>query len=305
MQPAGTDMIKGRFAPSPTGRMHLGNAFAALVSWLSVKSRGGVWLLRHEDLDRERCPRAFAEQIEKDLKRLGLDWDEGGLEGRGGAGPYVQSERNHIYEREFRKIEPLTYPCWCSRSDILAASAPHESDGRVVYAGTCRNRKDRPDGPASTRLIVPDREIEFTDLCYGPVSVNLSTHCGDYIVRRKDGVWAYQFAVVADDALMGVTEVVRGRDLLLSAAQQKYLFGLLGYPAPEFGHFPLLCGKDGERLSKRDGALDLDSCRYPEEIIGKLAHLAGLTDRPEPCRAEELIPLFSWKRMPREDITIF
>ena len=295
-------MVKGRFAPSPTGRMHLGNALAALLSWLSARSRGGSWLLRHEDLDRERCPRRFAEMVEADLRRLGLDWDEGGLEGRGGAGPYLQSLRDDIYAEQFARIEALTYPCHCSRSDILSASAPHESDGRVVYPGTCRNAPRDIPGPASTRLIVPDRDIVFTDAHYGETSVNLARHCGDFIVRRKDGVWAYQFAVVVDDALMGVTEVVRGRDLLLSAAQQIYQFELLGFTPPTYAHFPLLCAPDGERLSKREGALDLDAWRSPEDVVGYLAWLSGLIDSPQACRPEELIGQFSWDKVPLEDI---
>lgn len=315
-------MVKGRFAPSPTGRMHIGNVMAALLSWLSVRKEGGTWLLRHEDLDPDRSHLDYAAQIEADLLRLGLEWDEGGLQGRGGisggclsgsagvsasnAGPYVQSQRGGIYEEQFERIRQLTYPCWCTRADILAAQAPHESDGRVVYPGTCRRyvNGNVPDGPAAVRLVVPDREIRFTDLHYGPQGVNLSQHCGDFVVRRKDGGWAYQFAVVVDDALMGVTEVVRGRDLLLSTAQQLYLFDLLGFTPPLYAHFPLLCSQDGRRLSKRDAAADIDAYRSPEQLIGFLGCAAGLTDRPEPCRAGELVPLFSWDKVPLEDIRL-
>lgn len=271
-------MRKGRFAPSPTGRMHLGNVYAAYWSWRSAKESGGDWLLRIEDLDPQRSRREWAELIEDDLRWLGLDWDEGGLEGKGDTGPYVQSERGAIYEEHFERLRAmgLVYPCRCRRADLLAASAPHQSDGRVVYSGRCR--PGNGDEPASAegcawRLMVPDREIRFVDRYCGEQRVNLARDCGDFVVRRSDGVWAYQLAVVVDDALMGVTEVIRGRDLLLSAAQQIYLYELLGYEAPEFGHLPLLTNERGERLSKRDKSLGMDELRRrysPAEVLAFL-----------------------------------
>lgn len=308
--------MKGRFAPSPTGRMHLGNVYSALLSWLSAKSQGGAWVLRIEDLDPQRSRRAFAEQCEEDLQWLGLPWDEGGLAGIGSdasAISYVQSMRGEIYEHYLRQLtdKGLTYPCYCSRADIMATQAPHESDGRIVYAGTCR--PDRlvlpvPDRKPSTRLIVPDETIAFEDSHYGPQQVNLARHCGDFILRRADGAWAYQLAVVVDDALMGITEVVRGRDLLLSAPQQIYLYRLLGFEVPTFCHLPLLCNEAGQRLCKRDKSLDLGeirrSGRPPEEVIGHLAFYAGLISRPEPVAAKELIGEFSWDKVPTEDICL-
>ena len=260
------DACKGRFAPSPTGRMHLGNIFTALISWLDAKSRGGTWLLRIEDLDTQRSRYEYARLIEDDLSWLGLEWDEGGLDDTGDAAPYSQSRRSGIYAGCLSRLEAtgFTYPCRCTRAGIMAARAPHQRDGRVIYGGTCH--------------------------------FNLARECGDFILRRADGAWAYQLAVVVDDALMGVTRVVRGCDLLLSAAQQIYLYGLLGFRAPEFAHVPLLCNGAGQRLSKRDGALDMESLRRthtPGQLVGRLAFMAGLTVSPEPCSPSDLVPLFS------------
>ncbi len=302
--------MKGRFAPSPTGRMHLGNVYSALLSWLSVRSQGGAWVLRIEDLDPQRSRRAFARQVEDDLRWLGLDWDE----------YYVQSERGEIYAHYLNilKEKGLTYPCYCTRADIMATQAPHESDGRIVYAGTCRPKRMEEAWlnvgahPSSrqpaTRIVVPDEEIGFVDGHYGAQSVNLARHCGDFVVQRADGAWAYQLAVVVDDALMGITEVVRGRDLLLSAPQQIYLYRLLGFEVPVFCHLPLLCNLEGQRLCKRDKSLDLGEIRKaghsPESVIGKLAFYAGLTRRAEPVSASELVAEFSWQKVPSEDILI-
>lgn len=319
--------IKGRFAPSPSGRMHLGNAYAAFLSWLSAKSKGGTWLLRIEDLDPQRCRMEYALQMEDDLRWLGFDWDEGGTEQRGVNGPYVQSRRNDIYEHYLSVLREkgITYPCHCTRAEIMATQAPHESDGRIVYQGTCRpdylNGLDTlnpfqlhpvhspaTDGEGSTvRLYVPDREISFTDGHYGPQAVNLAQHCGDFALRRKDGAWAYQLAVVVDDALMRVTEVVRGRDLLLSSAQQIYLYSLLDTPSPTFIHHPLLCNDAGQRLCKRDKSMDMGIIRQnckAEEIIGMLAFHAGITDRMEALSLREALHEFDWKKVPCQDIIL-
>lgn len=296
--------VKGRFAPSPTGRMHLGNVFSALLSWLSAKSKGGKWLLRIEDIDPQRSHREYAQLIMDDLHWLGLEWDEG---------PYWQSERGDIYEHYLSILEDmhLTYPCYCTRADILATQAPHESDGRVVYKGTCRNLDPNlRHGPAATRMRVPDQGkgiVEFTDGHYGTHSVDLTTQCGDFIIRRKDGAWAYQLAVVVDDALMGVTEVVRGRDLLLSSPQQIYLAQTLGFTPPQFIHLPLLCNKAGQRLSKRDNSLSMAELREhfsAEQIIGKLAAAAGLIAEDIPIKAQELMTNFDWGKIGKEDIVV-
>lgn len=293
--------MKGRFAPSPTGRMHLGNVYTALMSWLSVRRRGGSWVLRIEDLDPQRSRREYARLIEDDLHWLGLDWDEGGLDDRGPAGPYSQSRRSHLYAEALERLRAmgLTYGCTCRRADIMATQAPHQSDGRIIYAGTCRpagmpRRVSEPEAPHSVRLFVPDETIEFTDLICGPQRCNLARECGDFILRRADGAWAYQLAVVVDDALMGITEVMRGSDLLLSTAQQIHLYRLLGYPVPAFAHLPLLCNEQGVRLSKRDRSLAMDELRRtstPAEVIGRLAHIAGLIPAPEPLTAARLLAL--------------
>lgn len=247
--------------------MHLGNIFAAYCSYMSAKEKGGKWILRIEDLDPQRSRLEYARMIEDDLAWLGLDWDEGGLDNRGPNGPYRQSERSDFYAEYLKKLVDSgnTYTCRCRRADILATQAPHQSDGRIIYAGTCRPSPAPPfppsDSAGAIRLYVPDREIEFIDRLCGPQKVNLAKECGDFILRRADGAWAYQLAVVVDDALMGVTEVVRGRDLLLSAAQQLYLYDLLGLPAPEFAHIPLICNDQGIRLSKRDASMGMDMLR--------------------------------------------
>lgn len=310
--------MTGRFAPSPTGRMHLGNVFAALISWLSARKEGGKWILRIEDLDPQRSRIDHARLIEDDLAWLGLDWDEGGVDGKGPNGPYCQSMRGEIYKEALEKLQAtgLTYPCFCTRADIMATQAPHESDGRVVYAGTCRPSRlggsfdeatvDRPE--RAIRLYVPDKDMTFTDKLYGSQTVNLAAHCGDFVLRRADGAWAYQLAVVVDDALMGVTEVVRGSDLLLSSAQQIYLYDLLGYPAPQFAHVPLLCNEKGIRLSKRDSSLSMEELRKeytPSHLIGQLAYIAGILPEPFPISARGLLPLFSWSAiLPHPAITI-
>lgn len=278
----------GRFAPSPTGRMHLGNVYAALKSWLSVKRRGGRWILRIEDLDPGRSRREFAELMEDDLRWLGLVWDEGGLADVGCHGPYSQSRRGALYEEALARLRAtgLTYACTCTRADIMASSAPHQSDGRIIYGGRCRPstfpcHETPPSGRHAVRIYAPDRDVVFTDRNFGSQCVNLARECGDFVLRRADGAWAYQLAVVVDDALMGVTEVVRGVDLMLSAAQQIYLFELLGYEAPEYAHVPLLLNADGRRLAKRDASAGMDALRRkcsPEEVAAMVLDPAELAD---------------------------
>lgn len=305
--------VIGRFAPSPTGRMHLGNVFAALMSWLSARSRGGRWVLRIEDLDPQRSRREYAVQLEDDLEWLGLNWDEGGTVGTGPSAPYMQSRRGDIYRHALSKLEAsgFTYPCFCTRADIMATQAPHQNDGRIVYVGTCRPSRmphvsAETSRPHATRIFVPDEDICFEDRVFGPQSVNLARHCGDFVLRRADGAWAYQLAVVVDDAAMGVTEVVRGCDLLLSAAQQLYLYKMLGLRPPEYAHIPLICNTEGRRLSKRDKSLDMGNLRQhytPGQIIGYLAYTAGLTSSTKPISAHDLIGYFDWSKItPTEKI---
>ncbi len=307
--------VRGRFAPSPSGRMHLGNLFSALLAWLSVRAAGGVMVLRMEDLDPDRCRTEYAAQLAEDLRWLGLDWDEGYQRG-GPRGPYLQSRRTGRYAAAFALLERrgLIYPCFCTRAERLAASAPHRADGQAVYGGICRTltRTEREERAAirrpAWRIQVPDREFSFVDGLQGEYRENLLRDCGDFILRRSDGVYAYQLAVVCDDGDMEITQVVRGRDLLDSTPRQLYLYELLGLRPPEFYHVPLLLAPGGRRLSKRDGDLDMGALRKtytPEGLTGYLAHLAGLTDRPDPVTPQELVPLFAWSKVPRDDITIY
>ena len=303
-------MTRGRFAPSPTGRMHLGNVYAALLSWLAAKSKGGEWVLRIEDIDPGRSRQEFADRIMDDLEWLGLTWD--------GEVTY-QSQRQDIYEHYFDLLrkDGLLYPCFCSRADLLATQAPHESDGRVVYKGTCRNMSPAhyPQGiTPAWRMRVPDETIETTDGHYGTYRVHLPTEIGDFIVRRKDGAFAYQLVVVVDDLMTGITEVVRGRDLLLSTPQQLFMARILRdlekeeiFPQVNYIHFPLLINEAGQRLSKRDKSLNMGVLRKQhsaKDIIGKIAHLAGLTPTPSPIAPQDLRLAFSWDNIPVEDIIV-
>ena len=299
--------VVGRFAPTPSGRMHLGNVASCLVAWLSARSAGGRMVLRIEDLDPRAQSREAARLIMDDLRWLGLDWDEG---------PYYQSERGELYAAAIARLGDgpatglhLTYPCFCTRSELHAASAPHASDGTYVYAGTCRGlspeevTRRSAVRPPATRLRVPDANdptgaICFRDLAYGPQREVLATECGDFLVRRSDGVVAYQLAVVVDDGEMGVTQVVRGHDLLGSCARQIYLQRLLGYAEPAYGHVPLLVAPDGRRLSKREHDLDLGALREryagPEPLLGAIASRLGLAEPGEPVSADTLAARFSW-----------
>ena len=239
----------GRFAPSPSGRMHMGNLWSCLLAWLSARSAGGRMVLRLEDLDPDRCRQEYSDQVMRDLEWLGLDWDEA---------PVYQSQRAQAYTEAFRALEEqgLIYPCYCTRAQRLAASAPHRSDGLQVYDGRCarltaqeREELERTRRPA-WRVRVPEKTIAFCDLLYGNYSEDLKRDCGDFIVRRSDGVYAYQLAVVVDDAAMGVTQVVRGSDLLSSTPRQLWLQEALGLPHPKYGHLPLLLSPEGRRLAR-------------------------------------------------------
>ena len=291
--------VVGRFAPTPSGRMHLGNVFAALVAWLSVRSKDGQMVLRMEDLDTQRTSGEFAEILRQDLRWLGLDWD---------VETAPQSRRSAVYDRYFEKMmdEGLLYPCYCTRSQLHSVNAPHLSDGTYVYPGTCRNLAEPPAGrKPAWRVIVPDKVWSFEDRVQGHYSLNLATDCGDMVVRRADGVYVYQLAVTVDDGEAGVTEVVRGMDLLSSAPRQMYLQELLGFSHPEYGHVPMLLAPDGRRLSKRDKDLDLGELQKhmtPEALIGNLAYAAGLIEKYEPVAPKELARDFCWKKLNGDSI---
>ena len=294
--------LVGRFAPTPSGRMHLGNVFAAMVAWLSVRSRGGALVLRMEDLDTQRTSEEYAQILRDDLQWLGLDWD---------TETPPQSQRSATYDRYFEMLADmdLLYPCYCTRSQLHNVNAPHLSDGTYVYAGTCRNLNDTQraafDRNPAWRVIVPDKEWVLEDMAQGTYQENLITDCGDFVVRRADGVYVYQLAVTVDDGEAGVTEVVRGQDLLSSAPRQMYLQQLFGFAHPAYGHVPMLLAPDGRRLSKRDKDLDLGYLRQhvsPEQLLGTLAFSAGITDRREALSARELASVFTWEKLKKEAI---
>lgn len=277
--------------------MHAGNIFAALVAWLVAKSQGGRMVLRVEDLDRERSKPRFVSDVQRDFESLGLTWDEG---------PYFQHDRDEAYRAAFDALagRNLVYPCFCTRADLHAASAPHRGE-KPVYPGTCRSLSadERSARAAATgrvpaeRLIVPDRVYGLDDLVQGPYTQNLARDCGDFLVRRSDGAFAYQLAVVVDDAEQGVNSVVRGMDLLCSTPQQIYLQELLGLPGAVYAHVPLIVGERDRRLSKRDRDAALDELlvrfKTPAAIIGHIAGLTGLAPSADPVTPEELLPLFS------------
>ena len=290
----------GRFAPTPSGRMHLGNVFSALMAWASVRSQNGSLILRVEDLDIRAHNPQYTSLLLDDLQWLGLTWDKG---------PYYQSRRTELYQEALLDLrqQGLLYPCFCSRADLHAAQAPHASDGTYVYAGTCRNlsqseRKELSSHKIpATRIHVPNKIYAFEDKVYGSTSQNLAESCGDFIVQRADGVFAYQLAVVVDDADMGITEVVRGSDLLSSTPRQLYLQDVLGLSHLTYAHLPLLVAPDGRRLSKRNHDLDLGVLRSqgktPEEILGFLAYCVGLTEENEPHSAVQIANRFSWETL--------
>ena len=294
--------VVGRFAPTPSGRMHLGNVFAALIAWASVRSQDGEMVLRMEDLDTQRTSADFAAVLRDDLNWLGLDYDRE---------TPPQSRRSDTYDRYFEILREkgLIYPCYCTRSQLHSVNAPHLSDGTYVYTGTCRDltEADRAkfDRKPAWRVIVPDRLWQVEDLVQGHYELNLYDQCGDMVMRRADGIYVYQLAVTVDDGESGVTEVVRGMDLLSSAPRQMYLQELFGFPHPAYGHVPMLLAPDGRRLSKRDRDLDLGELRKrvtPQQLIGTLAFAAGLIDQNTPISARELAGEFSWDKLSGENI---
>ena len=308
-----TRPVVGRFAPSPSGYMHIGNLLAMLLAWLDCRSQNGEMVFRMEDLDPARSKPAFAEAMAEDLRWLGLDWDRGWP----GDETYAQSKRTAIYEDAFETLRArdLIYPCWCTRSERLAAaSAPHpgerEHDGgcRCAHMSQAQREAMKLTGRRPAwKLRCPDEGITVLDGHYGAFTQNPAREVGDFIIRRSDGVFAYQLAVSVDDMLMGITRVVRGRDLLSSAPRQKWLIETLGGTAPDYCHGPLLTGDGAGKLSKRLGSLSTQVLRgekRPEEVLGTLSYLCGLTGTDGSVTARELISVFSWEKIRREDILI-
>lgn len=303
-------MTRGRYAPSPTGELHLGNASTALAAWLAARACGGSFVLRMEDLDRPRVQPGAAQRILDDLTWLGLDWDEGPDRG-GSHAPYEQSRRGEHYDRAFARLVEgsRVYPCFCSRKDVAAAaSAPQAQGDEVFYPGTCRTlapavaqERIAQGKPHAWRFRVDERAIPgFVDLVRGPQEGRPET-TGDFVVRRADGTAAYQLAVVVDDAAMGIQEVVRGDDLLASTPRQLLLYSALGLPAPRFAHVPLLLGPDGVRLSKRHQGTSIHELRKTgvssRAIVGLLARLLGLVAERAPLTPAMLVPGFAFERI--------
>lgn len=297
--------VRGRYAPSPTGTTHLGNASTALLAWLSARAGGGAFVLRLEDLDRLRVVPGSAESIILDLRWLGLDWDEG-PDAPGPYEPYAQSERRSHYDAAFATLRAagLVYPCFCSRKDIQsAASAPQAPGDEAVYPGTCRDLE--PDDvalriasrrPHAWRFRVEEAKApEFVDRVHGRYVAEPGS-IGDFVVRRADGVPAYQLAAVVDDIAMEISEVVRGDDLLSSTVRQLLLYRAFAATPPAFAHVPLILGDDGIRLSKRHQGVTLKEMREAGAtagaIVGRLAHRHGLRKSTDPVSARDLIADF-------------
>ena len=309
-------MITGRLAPTPSGYLHLGNARSFLLAWLWARSQGGRVVMRVEDIDLPRCSRELRDQALSDLEWLGLDWDEGPHAGDA-IGPYDQSTRFEHYRRALDKLVQAgrAYPCVCSRKDIEEATrAPHGDEG-AVYPGTCRGRfatfaeaAEFAKSPPAWRFAFEDAPISFQDEIQGPITIK-PRELGDFVLWRKDGLPSYQLAVTVDDATMGITQVLRGRDLIQSTARQLALYKALALPAPkQWAHVPLMLAQDKRRLAKRDGDLSLKALRErgvkPERVIALCAHSAGLMPRTENVYARELVAIFATNNITKQDLTL-
>jgi glutamyl-tRNA synthetase len=299
--------VVGRLAPSPTGAQHLGNARTYLIAWLSARSQAGRVVLRIEDLDVSRVKPGAIDEAREDLHWLGLDWDGDAI---------VQTQRLPFYRAAFERLKSLglIYPCTCTRADIeRSASAPHAEHEGPIYPGTCSHRRAADadalaDRPYAWRLRGGDETIAYDDGIRGKVSLNLHQIGGDFVVWRSAGTPAYQLAVVVDDADQGVTEVIRGDDLIPSTPRQLLLYRMLGLTPPRFLHVPLVVDAAGRRLAKRQGDTHLRSLREagvePQTVLGVLAWSCGWLDRVEPISLGELLPRFRLGRIPREPFVV-
>ena len=311
---------RGRFAPSPTGGLHLGSALVALAAWLSVRSQGGMYLWRVEDLDGPRVVPGAAEIQMEEARWLGLDWDEGPEVG-GPHAPYCQSERSALYEDALARLAEAgrLFPCHRSRKDLRAlATAPHGHEGLPPYPASLRPQALAPDWfghyradptpDAALRFRVADDPVTFADCVQRTITEDVAAEVGDFVLKRRDGVYAYQLAVVVDDLAMGITEVVRGADLLDSTARQIHLIEALGGTPPAYAHVPLLVKETGEKLSKRNDALTMatlcEEAIAPEAVVGWLAHALGQLDMPRRVSPPDLIATFDWARVPAGRITV-
>ena len=306
---------RGRYAPSPTGLLHVGSARTALAAWLSVQAQDGLFAMRVEDLDAPRTVPGMADAILDDLRWMGLDWDHGPDIG-GPDVPYRQSARSEHYEAALALLHERgrLFPCRVSRKDLQElASAPHGTGGLPPYPPELRPQQlppgwfdafrgtDTPD--AALRFEVAPGPVTFEDAVCGAVTEHVDAAVGDFVLKRRDGVYAYQLAVVVDDLLMGVSEVVRGQDLLDSTGRQIQLIEALGGVRPTYAHVPLVVNEEGEKLSKRDESLTIRSLRTagitPHAFVGYLGYSLGLLPEATPCTPADLVPLFDWRRIPR------
>ena len=304
--PESPTAIVGRFAPSPSGPMHLGNARTALAAWLDVRVRGGRMLLRLEDLDRDRCRAAFADPIRRDLEWLGLAWD---------AETPPQSRRSDAYDAALSRLSAAgrLYECFCSRRELAVASAPHGASGGR-YPGTCRDLSSegraarRAAGRTpSLRLRLPAGPVTIHDRLLGVFDEVPGRTMGDVVVRRSDGLHSYQLAVVVDDAADGVTDVLRGDDLLPSAGCQVVLQELLDLDRVSYAHVPLVLGADGRRLAKRHGAVAIAELRESgvpaEQVVGRLGQTLGI-ETGGVAAPEDLVGEFALDRISRDPVAL-
>ncbi|MEZ4695293.1 MAG: tRNA glutamyl-Q(34) synthetase GluQRS [Rhodothermales bacterium] len=307
-------MIRGRWAPSPTGLLHVGSARTALTAWLSVRSQGGVFIWRTEDLDSDRVVRDAEHEAMEDLRWLGLDWDEGpDVDGPGG--PFRQSQRIPVYDRALARLyeSEFLFPCSLSRADVREAVSAPEGNG-LAYPAHLRPSVVRPDwfenplAEESVRFRVDPGLVTFEDRLFGQVSTDVSSETGDFVLKRKDGIYAYQLAVVVDDAAMGITEVVRGADLIDSTPRQILLYRALGEQPPAFGHIPIAVSPDGDKLSKRHNSLTIRSLRDsgvdPGDLCGYLAWTLGLIEQRRPIQPRELVAAFAWESLTRDRLIV-
>lgn len=306
--------LRSRLAPSPTGYLHLGNAWSFLLCWLGTRAGGGRLVLRMEDIDPDRSRLEYADAIRRDLEWLGLDWDEGP---GGPYAPYVQSEKGRRYTEVLQALYAAgqTYPCYCTRKELKSmASAPHAEDAGPIYPGTCltlsaaqRLERERGGRKATVRLNGAGT-YRFADLIQGEVDLSWEQCGGDFPLRRSDGVISYQLAVAVDDLDQRISLVVRGADILPSTPRQMRLLELLGTSVPRYAHVPLLLDHEGERLAKRHQSRELRALRAagvsPCAIVGYLGYRAGLIDNARPCVPAELLAAFAWEKLPKNSLCL-